>query len=499
MRSRQNRREFLFAAGIGVATGVLSPTLGRAQSAPGPGGTPGAPGSSVRIRKSFTSSAAQNDVTSLRRGVDEMKKLIAKDPKDPRGWALQSFIHGTCNGFASCQHGTWYFAPWHRSYVYYFEQLIQYFSGDPGFALPYWDWTRVHSIPGFFYGNALDDTISIRSTCSSAPTAGRGRTASDSFSQSDLDAFVGPAVVDRIQANPDFATYGGTSNAGGALERTPHNFVHRWVGGSKQSNMVQFFSPLDPIFWMHHCNVDRLYSNWIARWPSGLPQQSAWRDKSFNDFYDRSGRRVGGELTCWGTVDTTVLGYRYDSLLEIPPHLIASSLESRKEPALVASMVASKPVVEAGVLSFLTDVSAPGETRRLMNAAAIGLGDHVARLRIEAVKRPHYQNTAVHVFLGPGITADSPITAPGYVGSFTFFDGHGDGTETGHGSHGGSSNIVLNASEALRRLYGDTGLPEGSRVEVSLVTRELFTGVEFEAVERIQPDRVHLDVVDLTP
>ena len=38
-----------------------------------------------------------------------------------------------------------------------------------------------------------------------------------------------------------------------------HNSVHVWVGGSMASIPT---APADPIFWMHHANIDRLWWQW---------------------------------------------------------------------------------------------------------------------------------------------------------------------------------------------------------------------------------------------
>ncbi len=493
MSTGKSRREFLITAGTGVAVGLLSPRLGLGQ---------GTAKASIRIRRNVVSSAAQSDVDSLRKGVDAMKKLIATNPSDPRGWILQAFIHGNCNEFTDCQHGNWFFPPWHRSYIYYFEQLIQHFSGNNAFALPYWDWSRTHGVPASFYGNAnaLDDTISIQSSCPGAPTAGRGRTVTDQFSQVDLDTYVGPTVINRIQQNPDYDTYGGSGSGGaGELEQTPHNFVHRWVGGAKQSNMVQYFSPLDPIFWMHHCNIDRLYSNWLSRPGHIPPQTNEWQGKSFNDFYDSNGNPAGSQFTCGETVNSTVMGYVYDQTLEMPSALaVTPKAAMRKE--IRGTVAASKANVKGGVLSFVTDAAPPTQTRQFMNVAAAGAGDYVVRLHIQGVKTPKQQNTGVHVFLGPGITPDTPITAPGYVGSFTFFDGQGTGKagDKNSGHQHGSKAVLLNATEAVQELYGDTNLAEGVNLTVSFVTRALYQGVDsFASVEEIQPDRIQIEVVDL--
>src|ERR1051326_2655524 len=163
MSNSKTRREFLITAGTGVAVGLLSPSLSPllAQA-----------GSALRVRKNVMSTAAQRDLASLKKGVDEMKKLFKANQNDPRGWVKQAFLHGNCTRFTYCQHGNWYFPPWHRSYIYYFEQLIQFFSGDSSFALPNWDWSRPISVPGSFYGagNPLDDDISLKTPPPPIPT-----------------------------------------------------------------------------------------------------------------------------------------------------------------------------------------------------------------------------------------------------------------------------------------------------------------------------------------
>ena len=56
-------------------------------------------------------------------------------PSDPLGWRFQAAIHGlaTSSGrpdtsndlWCNCQHGSWYFLPWHRMYLAAFELIIQ--------------------------------------------------------------------------------------------------------------------------------------------------------------------------------------------------------------------------------------------------------------------------------------------------------------------------------------------------------------------------------------
>lgn len=486
MSQNASRRDFLIATGAGMALSALPAAL--AQAAQTPAGT-------VRTRRNVTEAASQADLEALRSGVGEMKKLIDTQPTDPRGWVLQSFIHGDCTQFTFCQHGNWYFAPWHRVYLYYFEKLIAHYSGKADFALPYWDWSNTHGVPASFYGdgNALNDTISISGQCSGAPSAGRGRTVDDAFTPAELNTYVGTEVVSRIVSNPDYASFGGAQNGGGELEQTPHNFVHRWVGGVKQSNMVQTFSPLDPIFWLHHCNVDRLYSNWLSR-PGHLPPvlMPAWADKSFNDFFDVDGKPAGEQWTCGKTVDSKVLGYAYDTDQRLTL-LATEKARARAVPKVIAKALSARPTVKDGALTFETQLPEQGQDRRLLSTAALMPRRYAVRLSIDGIKTPEQQNTAVHVFLGAHIAVDTPTAAPGYVGSITFFNAPGASKH-----HGADGVTILNATDAFQALYGDFGLPDGQPLTVSLVTRPLYDGVtQFGSVEEIAPQQTRIEILEL--
>src|SRR3954447_24067124 len=106
--SSPTRREFLTTTGAGFTGALLLKTQPRAQtSKPTP-----------RIRKNIATAAAKGDLTSLSKGIAGMRQLATTKPSDPRGWILQAFIHGDCTHFTKCQHGNWFFAPWHRSLLY---------------------------------------------------------------------------------------------------------------------------------------------------------------------------------------------------------------------------------------------------------------------------------------------------------------------------------------------------------------------------------------------
>ena len=66
--------------------------------------------------------------------------------------ALAQTMWDTCTHYTSNQQPALYFLPWHRMYVYYFEQIIRSISGKPEFTLPYWSYTDSghHALPPEF-------------------------------------------------------------------------------------------------------------------------------------------------------------------------------------------------------------------------------------------------------------------------------------------------------------------------------------------------------------
>ena len=82
----------------------------------------------------------------------------------------------------------------------------------------------------------------------------------------------------------------------GPLEQTPHGAVHVAVGGPSGFMSAFDTAALDPIFWLHHCNLDRLWERWL-RAPAGghppgrNPTDAAWLNRTF-ELVDRNGNRV---------------------------------------------------------------------------------------------------------------------------------------------------------------------------------------------------------------
>jgi hypothetical protein len=87
--------------------------------------------------------------------IGEMKRRSSVDPADPTGWTYQTQVHGQRPPPGDvwrdqCQHSTWFFLPWHRMYLFWFEQTVRSIvqglapidaATKETWALPYWNYT----------------------------------------------------------------------------------------------------------------------------------------------------------------------------------------------------------------------------------------------------------------------------------------------------------------------------------------------------------------------
>ncbi|MEW4461462.1 tyrosinase family protein [Roseibium algicola] len=135
------------------------------------------------------------------------------------------------------------FLPWHRDFLRKLELALQ--SHDTTVTLPYWDWTEAESRDlnsGEWErvfggrdnkGGKFDHWTYFRNNVA----AGRPLPALSD-------------IVGELEA-PSFLRFR-------ALETGSHVPGHTWTGGSMASGK----SPLDPLFYLHHCNLDRIWSIW---------------------------------------------------------------------------------------------------------------------------------------------------------------------------------------------------------------------------------------------
>jgi Common central domain of tyrosinase/Polyphenol oxidase middle domain len=119
----------------------------------------------------------------------------------------------------------------------------------------------------------------------------------------------------RVRGATDRLSHGGATH--GALEQQPHDVIHVLVGGvpGGQCQTGWMSDPdcaaRDPIFWLHHASIDRLWKRWLDQDGRADPVQAAWLDRRFR-FYDPA-RGELRTMTSSEVLDTVEqLGYGYD-------------------------------------------------------------------------------------------------------------------------------------------------------------------------------------------
>lgn len=237
------------------------------------------------------------------------------------------------------------FLPWHRAALWELETLL--IQADPSIAgLPYWRWEVEGALNAGRPQNSRFWTADYVGTDGDSAQGNRvlngpfkdwQATIYDNGSRSyttrstaglvrrlGRDPSGSPNLPDQAQVTDalsytkyDVSPYQYDTNGfrgrieGWAGGPRMHNLVHRWVGG----DMLSGTSPNDPVFWLHHCNVDRLWWSWQTRSTPLRPYAPISPDGPIGQ---RSGDQLTGLLgTSWTAAavqdirNAATLGYSF--------------------------------------------------------------------------------------------------------------------------------------------------------------------------------------------
>ncbi len=184
----------------------------------------------------------------------------------PASWAYWVNAHVNY-----CPHGSAYFLAWHRGYLYHFEQQLRTIAG-PSLTLPYWDYYKFPRIPAEFTNAATGNALYV-------PRAG-----TNVYSALSLAPFSSKVINFQRNTSNAFET---------SIESKPHNPVHNLIGGE----MTQMTSPRDPIFFLHHCNIDRLWNAWVQAGGKRVPYTSNPYSSATSNAYWAGIFRYGSNMT----------------------------------------------------------------------------------------------------------------------------------------------------------------------------------------------------------
>jgi tyrosinase len=169
------------------------------------------------------------------------------------------------------------FFPWHRYFIHVYEEALKNECGFKG-DLPYWDWSAdwkdMANAPvwdserGFGGdGDSSSETTVGEGRCvTDGPFAGLealfygsdyqphclSRGFSTGASLKELSDLIRPDVVDDIMREKEFKDF---------AERLEKN-AHAFASGSIRGDFAKYTGPYDPVFFLHHANLDKLWWEW---------------------------------------------------------------------------------------------------------------------------------------------------------------------------------------------------------------------------------------------
>jgi tyrosinase len=302
--------------------------------------------------------------------------LAECDPLDP------------LNDHRQNSHGGPMFLPWHREFLILFENALREVSGND-VTLPYWDWTEPAGVASVFaddfmggdgdpdegyavtsgpfrkgnwelnvhnYGIVFGTsatrwvtrhfgtpgtTLPTRADVAEAFAAPLydvppfDDTADSSMSfRNAIEGFGRPVPVSTSVCTPDGVTFPAPLPS----EFKLHNVVHIWVGGifDRQEGLrlggtmsIPLASPNDPVFFLHHANIDRLWAEWQQAY--GVHTYAPTAGYRFNNAgdsmrpFDESGIIASPE----DVADIAGLGYVYTDPETGQPASQATAIASR--------------------------------------------------------------------------------------------------------------------------------------------------------------------------
>ena len=355
------------------------------------------------VRKNFNTLTAA-EKTSFKKGVAELK--LRAEP-NTNSWLYQANMHDYPPGttvrdlYHTCEHGTIHFYTWHRMYLYYFEKILRKASGDNRLTLPYWNYSLAgQSILPDEFRNPANATNSLYHANRLRMNGG------------------GALPPDHVDLSSLSAT--GFSNFSFSSEGTPHGVVHGYINGDMGFTQT---AGRDPIFWLHHCNLDRLWNKWVQQ-PRLNPVDPGWLNTSY-DFFDENGIKVPLKVSdILNTLDQ--LNYRYDDDPPAPLRFtLAKNFKFIKLQEALDSTIATldKPTKLSEKPTRLRITVPQSKLKRLQ-------ANKETRKRVmlvmEGVKAEGQVETNFRIFLNPPDNQNLKVASKqSFVGLLSFF-GHSD-------------------------------------------------------------------------
>jgi hypothetical protein len=357
--------------------------------------------------------------------------------------------------WSTCQHGSFFFLAWHRMYLYYFEKILQaavrQAIGNPSyvFGLPFWNYgipaNRVLPLPLRSPANNTNPLYVAQRTsnCNSGAQCVSAADASDTVAMGLIPfcSCSGGSCAPCTTGISSTQSFGGgfipapnhSANVPGALEIWPHAQVHNAVGGN--TGWMSYFecAARDPVFWLHHANIDRLWQVWLNKLGGRKNpiSNTTWAKQTFT-FFDENKQPVN--LTgCQILNMATQLNYKYEGVAVSNIQLCAAAVapEAAPPPAAPPKTLAASAAAETrlGSAPVNVKVALPAEVGAHVKslAAAPPKAGHLW-LAVEGLKVVH-PGAVYQAYLNLPAGQKPDPASPYYLGNVSLFADPGHSEE----------------------------------------------------------------------
>ncbi len=429
---------------------------------PNPSSPPEPEEAKILIRSNIYSWATNGpEMTAYKKGIAAMK---ARPSDDPTSWAYQAAIHGSVKtpekpGWNQCQHQSFFFLSWHRMYLHYLERILRVASEDPEFTLPYWNYSNPdeRAIPEAFRLPA--DKSNPLYVSDRNPGVNDGfevpASATEYEAALEYDNFYSPEGSPLSFGGQEVGQFTRFGSTNGRIEQEPHNVIHTVIGGWMND---PDFAAQDPVFWLHHANIDRLWNKWLNKNPihKNPIENDKWMNHEF-EFFDENGTLV--KMSGKDVIDSaSQLGYKYDDEEE---DLLASINENKNvlSQPLSSTNVDTVPMKKKIVLDKSVNIKVESESTtvpiRLNNQsrnAFSNMGPGAAKekrmvLNLEKITYEKIPTGFYEVYLNlPNDIKNPDYKSEFYVGNIGFF---GKADDSSHGHHSDGKNINFEITKLI--------------------------------------------------
>ncbi|KAK4728053.1 hypothetical protein R3W88_021041 [Solanum pinnatisectum] len=454
------------------------------------------PMTKLRIRPP-AHAADEEYVAKYQLATSRMKELD-KDSFDPLGFKQQANIHcAYCNGAYKVGgkelqvHFSWLFFPFHRWYLYFYERILGSLINDPTFALPYWNWDHPKGmrIPPMFdrEGSSLyDDKRNQNHRNGTIIDLGHFGTEVDTpqlqIMTNNLTLMYRQMVTNAPCPSQFFgAAYplGTEPKPGmGTIENIPHTPVHIWTGDPRQDNgenMGNFYSAgLDPLFYCHHANVDRMWDEW--KLIGGKRRDLSNKDWLNSEFFFYDENRNPYRVKVRDCLDSKKMGFSYAPM----PTPWRNFKPIRKTSAGKLNTASIAPVTKVFPLAKLDRAITFSITRPASSRTTQEKNEQEEILTFEDVAYDDTQYVRFDVFLNVDKTVNADeLDKAEFAGSYTSLPHVHVSNSKDHDK----KNTKVIFKLAITELLEDIGLEDEDTIAVTLVPKVGGEGVSIQSVE----------------